>query len=103
MFLGMRTRLSERDVVTLLLKELDLPSVSYALDRTASVISLCLLPNEWEEIGKLVTGVPLEDMAQAWRELPSAVWQDESWCSRVCMKVMRGASDYNRLILGKTG
>jgi hypothetical protein len=103
MILGMRTRLSEREVVTLLLKELDLPCASYAMDRTASVVSLCLTRSEWEDIGELVTGIPLEDMAEAWRELPSAVWTDESWCSRVCMKFMRGASDYNRLILGETG
>jgi hypothetical protein len=96
-------RLTERHVLALLLKELDLPYGFIQLDTTGPVISLCLFPAEWDEVQELVNDVPLDAMAEAWRELPSEVWMDESWIRRVCVRVCAYAPDYSRLILGKTG
>jgi hypothetical protein len=102
-----RTRLTERDVASLLLKNLDLPFAPFELHPEQQVINLCVTPPEWELIGRIISGkegfeaTRVDELMDAWRELPPDVWTDENWIRRVCTRFALSAPDYSKLFLAE--
>ncbi len=95
-----RTRFTEREIVSQLLKNLALPSP--LVDSTSNLVRLGLTPDEWVAVKRTITsgaGVLVDEIGEAWRELPPHIWMDESWISRVCAKVCAFAPDYEKLIM----
>ncbi len=95
----MEPRVSEREVVCALLRNLDLPFQPFSTQPTDVVIRLFVSDDEWTSIEKQVSTMGLDEVTEAWRELPPVIWTDESWVSRVCIRLCAVAKDYRKLIL----